>query len=65
MHNVMFAVQIFDDKGHSSLLTSQMTPQWRSIRRAVATSLSPQSLRYSKQLLSAQVLALPALETDS
>lgn len=38
---------IFDDKGHSGLLTSQMTPHWRATRRAVASSLSPQSLRSS------------------
>ncbi|KAL0037109.1 hypothetical protein WJX79_000879 [Trebouxia sp. C0005] len=38
---------LFDDKGHSGLLTSQMTPRWRAVRKAVASALSPQTLRAS------------------
>ncbi len=38
-------LQLFDDKGHSGLLTSQMTPRWRAVRKAVASALSPQTLR--------------------
>ena len=54
----MVDVQIFDDKGHSGLLTSQMTPHYRATRKAVASSLSPQSLRYC--LYPSKILALPA-----
>jgi len=39
------SMQLFDDKGHSGLLTSQMTPHWRAVRKAVASALSPQTLR--------------------
>ena len=39
------SMQLFDDKGHSGLLTSQMTPRWRAVRKAVASALSPQTLR--------------------
>jgi len=44
-HDVWGSVQLFDDKGHSGLLTSQMTPRWRAVRKAVASALSPQTLR--------------------
>lgn len=44
-HCLRPSLQLFDGKGHSGLLTSQMTPQWRAVRRAVASALSPQSLR--------------------
>ena len=39
------SLQLFTDKGHLGLLTNQMNAQWKAVRRAVASALSPQSLR--------------------
>ena len=38
-------LQLFDVKGHASLLTDTMTPKWRAVRKGVAQAFSPQNLR--------------------